>query len=642
MDFARNNAYDSPVQNNPVLPLLLAILASQRNSPKVSESLRHKEYDYIIVGAGSAGSVVASRLSEILCVNVLLLEAGPTPPLLNDVPVLSRNFWGTDIDWNYRTVPQKHSGFGLVNRQVVWPSGKGLGGSSLLNAMIYVRGNTKNYDDWAAHGAVGWSWSDVKPYFLKLEDNTDQEYLSDGYHVVGGPISVQKPRYQADFKKPLIQSAQQLGYKIVDVNGPSQIGFYDLQTNLRNGQRCSTAKGYLVPAENRTNLDILVNAYVRKVVIENGVAVGVQFDYKKETYTVKAKREVIVSAGAVNTAKVLQLSGIGPRQFLESLNIQVHADLHVGDNFHDHCCCPVPFQQSPVIQDIYKKGLQPSTFFEYRQNKTGVFTSVQGISMVSFLNNPYPEDPDIPDYQHYYVEIPHEYAKKQFGCTKQVYDGTYGPYTNSSMFICLAQILHTKSRGTVRISSNNPYDPPLIDPNYYEDPRDVRDIVNAIKTCIRVATAPPMVQGVGATFLNNLVPGCEKKSGDAYIECFARSIVTSNSHPVGTAKMGDPDDPYTVVDPELRVQGIKNLRVVDASIMPTVPTGNTNMPTIMIGEKASDMIKSGIRCKTQIPFVGQNNPKSPAYENQVYTSYGTLGTTVVNLLGTIGDLLGGF
>ncbi|KAG8161899.1 hypothetical protein JTE90_008257 [Oedothorax gibbosus] len=182
MDLARNNAYDSPVQNNPVLPLLLAILASQRNSPKVSESLRHKEYDYIIVGAGSAGSVVASRLSEILCVNVLLLEAGPTPPLLNDVPVLSRNFWGTDIDWNYRTVSQKHSGFGLVNRQVVWPSGKGLGGSSLLNAMIYVRGNTKNYDDWAAHGAVGWSWSDVKPYFLKLDDNTDQEYISDGFY----------------------------------------------------------------------------------------------------------------------------------------------------------------------------------------------------------------------------------------------------------------------------------------------------------------------------------------------------------------------------------------------------------------------------------------------------------------------------
>ncbi|CAL1262830.1 unnamed protein product [Larinioides sclopetarius] len=265
MDLAAERASPTPLANSPLLPLLLISLATQRNAPKEATSIRD-EYDYIVVGAGSAGSVVASRLSEKPCVRVLLLEAGgKKAPLLNDVPALGRFFWNTDIDWQFKTVPQKHAAFFHKNRQVVWPSGKGLGGSSLLNAMLYVRGNPKDYDDWEAQGAKGWSYKDVFPYFLKLEDNKDPDYLINGFHASGGPITAEKPRYEGELKNPIREAAQQLGYKVLDSNAKRQTGFNDYQGSLRNGQRCSTAKGYLVPAENRTNLDIVGGAYARKV-----------------------------------------------------------------------------------------------------------------------------------------------------------------------------------------------------------------------------------------------------------------------------------------------------------------------------------------------------------------------------------------
>ncbi|GBN25698.1 Glucose dehydrogenase [FAD, quinone] [Araneus ventricosus] len=292
---------------------------------KLNDELEINAFLYLPdkVGGGSAGSVVASRLSEEPCVTVLLLEAGAKkPPLLNDVPGLGRFFWGTDIDWQFKTVPQKNTGFALVNKQVPWPSGKGLGGSSLLNAMLYVRGNRKDYDNWAALGAKGWSYKDVFPYFLKLEDNRDFGYSLNGYHASGGPITAEKPGYHPEIKNRILEAAEQLGYRVVDSNAARQTGFHDLQGNLRNGQRCNTAKAYLVPVENRTNLDIIGGAHVKKVVFEGSRAVGVQFDYKNSEYLVKARREVIMSAGTTNTAQLLMLSGIGPKKHLQKFNVK--------------------------------------------------------------------------------------------------------------------------------------------------------------------------------------------------------------------------------------------------------------------------------------------------------------------------------
>ncbi|GBN92454.1 Glucose dehydrogenase [FAD, quinone], partial [Araneus ventricosus] len=321
MDLAAERAYPTPIANSPLLPLLLISLATQRNAPRQATTIRD-EYDYIVVGGGSAGSVVASRLSEEPCVTVLLLEAGATkPPLINDIPALGRYFWNTDIDWQFKTERQKHAAYLHSNKQVIWPSGKGLGGSSLLNAMLYVRGNHEDYDNWEAQGAKGWGYKDVFPYFLKLEDNQDPDYLANGYHASGGPISAKKPEYEGEIKNPIREAAQQMGYEILDSNAARQTGFYDHQGSIRNGQRCSTAKGYLVPAENRTNLDIVGGAWARKVLFDGTKAVGVQFDYQNSSYEIKARREVIMSAGTTNTAQLLMLSGIGPRDHLEEFNV---------------------------------------------------------------------------------------------------------------------------------------------------------------------------------------------------------------------------------------------------------------------------------------------------------------------------------
>ncbi|KAG8174745.1 hypothetical protein JTE90_012066 [Oedothorax gibbosus] len=359
MNFFENNVYPTPLRNTPVLPILLLSLAQQTNAPKTTNTFKD-EYDFIVVGGGSAGAVVASRLSEYTCVRVLLLEAGKSPPLLNDVPVLARNFWFTDIDWQYKTVPQKYCGDGLVNKQVLWPSGKGLGGSSLLNGMMYVRGNHKNYDDWAKVGAKGWNYSEVLPYFKKLEDNKD---YNNEYHGVGGPVTVHKPRYAAEVKESLLETSKLFGYEVLDSNGATQTGYYDHQANHRNGQRCSTAKAYLVPAEDRENLDIVTHAFVKKVVIENHQAVGVEFDHGGSSHTVRAKREVIMSAGAVNSAQLLMLSGIGPKEHLQKLNIKVVEDLPVGDNFQDHNATPIPIAVDSSVKTILQRVLSPRGFF---------------------------------------------------------------------------------------------------------------------------------------------------------------------------------------------------------------------------------------------------------------------------------------
>ncbi|GBM68503.1 Glucose dehydrogenase [FAD, quinone] [Araneus ventricosus] len=359
-----------------------------------------------------------------------------------------------------------------VRRQVIWPSGKGLGGSSLLNAMLYVRGNHKDYDKWAAQGAEGWSFKDVFPYFLKLEDNRNIEFLTNGYHASGGPITAEKPGYQPEIKKRVLEAAQQLGYKVIDSNGASQTGFYDLQGNLRNGQRCNSAKAYLVPVENRTNLDIIGGAHVKKVLFDGSRAFGVQFDYKNSEYLVKARREVIMAAGTTNTAQLLMLSGIGPREHLEKFKIPVIADLPVGNNFQDHCGTFLPFVLNEI--PLNEKLRSPRNIQEYINRRTGPLSSVEFITSMAFLGG---QEEDFPDHEIYFAEISKLIPKEQIGFHPIIYKLLVAPYENGPMMICLSQLLHPKSRGTVRLQSTNPYDPPLIDPNYFDDPADIESIV---------------------------------------------------------------------------------------------------------------------------------------------------------------------
>ncbi|CAL1288546.1 unnamed protein product, partial [Larinioides sclopetarius] len=436
MDIAAERAYPTPLANSPLLPLLLISLATQKNAPRTSTTFKD-EYDYIIVGGGSAGATLAGRLSEESSLKILLLEAGTgKPPLLNDVPSLGRNFWFTDIDWQFKTVPQEHTGEALINRQVIWPAGKGLGGSSLLNGMLYVRGNHKDYDNWEAQGAKGWSFKDVFPYFLKLEDNRNPEYLADGYHAVGGPVTVERPEYRAEMMGPIYEAAHIQGFDILDSNGARQTGFDVLQGTIRNGQRCSTSKAYLVPAENRTNLDVVPEAHVRKVLIQDKQAVGVQFDFQNSTYEVKARREVIISAGGTNTPQILMLSGVGPKDHLQEFGIPVVADLPVGNNFQDHCGTLTPYELDPKILTTTEKVQKPRNIIEYIDSRTGPLAATEFVSIIAFLNAQFVSPTvDYPDHQIYFIEIPIEFPEQQVGYKPEIFEEYYGPYMNSSMFI---------------------------------------------------------------------------------------------------------------------------------------------------------------------------------------------------------------
>ncbi|XP_054709549.1 glucose dehydrogenase [FAD, quinone]-like [Uloborus diversus] len=608
MNYSPQRVYSTPVSNSTLLPLLLLSLARQKHSPKVATKIR-TEYDYVIVGGGAAGSVVANRLSEVSCVNVLLLEAGPSPPILSEVPAFTQDTSFTKYDWNYVTTPQKNTGRGLIGRQLIYPRGKTLGGTTISSGMIYSRGNPHNYDDWAAEGAKGWSYKDVLPYFKKFEDNRNADVVSNGYHAVGGPVTVQRPRYRGEIKIPLIKSAIEMGYDFTDPNGKMQTGFNDHQAFIRDGQRCSTAKAYLVPAENRTNLDILTRAMVRKVLIKNKQAVGVIFDHSGDTYEVRAKREVILSAGTINTPQILMLSGIGPKKELEKFKIKVEANLPVGLNLQDHVGPSQDFVLPSSIQNFERKLRDPKYIYQYIYNRTGPLASSDGIILTASLNPDTDSEEDFPDHELLFAERTSDSVRKYFGLKPEVYRQVYGPYENKPLLACYAFLLQPKSRGRVTLNSENPYDPPLIDPNYFDDPRDLDSVVEALKSCNRIGNGK-YLRKIGLKPISTVFPGCEKYASDddLYFRCQARTSVITLYHPVGTAKMGNPGDRSTVVDPFLRVKHIKGLRVVDASIMPIIPSGSVQAPTIMIGEKASDIIKSTIKCE-------EYEDKEPQYDD---------------------------
>ncbi|XP_035223352.1 glucose dehydrogenase [FAD, quinone]-like, partial [Stegodyphus dumicola] len=339
------------------------------------------------------------------------------------------------------------------------------------------------------------------------------------------------------------------------------------------------------------------------VLIRKRRARGVQFDFRGTTYEVKAKREVILSAGTTNTAQLLMLSGIGPRKELDRFKIPVKADLPVGKNLQDHIGVDVNFLLNSAIPEIRAKLLNPVNIHKYIQNRTGPLASLEFCSANAFLKkhaiNP---REDFPNHEVNFLEGTTLNAFLQFGLRLEVYEQVYGPYRGKPFITCVPHLLQPRSRGTVTLQSDNPYDPPMIDPNYLEDPRDVKDIVEGMKVCRRISLSAPLKR-LGSVPFATLYPGCEQYAGneDDYFRCQLRSVVLTFSHYVGTAKMGDPEDPTTVVDPQLRVKYIKGLRVVDASVMPTITSGNTNVPTMMIAEKASDMIKSTINCYAHNP-----------------------------------------
>ncbi|XP_029837308.4 glucose dehydrogenase [FAD, quinone]-like [Ixodes scapularis] len=557
-------------------------------------------YDYIVVGGGSAGAVVASRLSEDPGVSVLLLEAGGLPNFFLDVPLLAAEIQQTKFDWAYRTVPQEVSCFGLKNRQSLWPRGKVLGGSSVLNYMLYVRGNRRDYDRWERElGCLGWGWDSVLPYFLKSEDNRDPEIAFNGYHGRGGYLTVSTAPYTSPLAHAFVASGMALGYPNLDPNGPVQTGFAIPQGTVRRGGRCSTAKAFLEPCRGRQNLHILVRARVTKILFsEMKRASTVLFRHRRLQRSVRARREIILSAGSVSSPQLLMLSGIGPRRHLESLGIRVISDLPVGENLQDHIGgAGISFSINDSVS-VVRKRFNPKTAFDYFLKGQGPLTVLGGVEGIGFLRTKYnAESDDWPDAEIHFVSSSPaadggHTIRRVMGMTDELFNRVYKPYLNMDSFTMYPVLLRPKSRGWIKLRSADPNDHPLIDPRYLTELQDVLVLVEAMKQLIALGLSEPFRKFDAQIFTTDF-PGCEAYApySDEHLACLARTYTATIYHPSGTCRMGDARDPTTVVDPELRVLGVSGLRVVDASVFPDIPSGNTNAPVIMVAEKASDMIR---------------------------------------------------
>ncbi|XP_067122968.1 glucose dehydrogenase [FAD, quinone]-like [Centruroides vittatus] len=557
------------------------------------------EYDYIIVGGGSAGSVLANRLSADPQNSVLVLEAGSDENIISDNPASTSLLQMSTLDWAYLTEPQKYACFGLKGQQSRWPRGKVLGGSSVLNNMIYSRGNHKDYDNWAKNGAFGWSWKDVFPYFLKYEDNTDTNLLQNGFHASGGYLTISTPSYSTVLRTAFLEAGKSSGYQIVDVNGATQTGFAPVQSFLRNGRRCSTNKAFIKPILHRPNLHILLFSFVTKIIFDKFKrARAVTFDRFGQTFIVNARKEIIISAGAINSPQLLMLSGIGQQKDLEKLQIPVISDLPVGSNLQDHpfvmgtnCLVDVP------VTSVLLRFLNPKDIFRYVFLRTGPGILSSAIEAVAFIKTEYANaSDDYPDIQHTFLSgglasDGGKIMKEIFGIKTEVYNSYFRPFDFDDTFTIHSTLLRPKSRGYVKLRSANPYQYPIIQPNYLSHPEDILRLVSGMQSALRLAESFPFKKLGSRLFPTNL-PGCKRfrRFSKEQLECFARTLTLTLYHPAGTCKMGAVNDPTTVVDPELRVKGVSGLRVVDASIMPNIVSGNLNAPTVMIAEKAADMI----------------------------------------------------
>lgn len=525
-----------------------------------------RQFDYVIVGAGSAGCVLANRLSADPQNRVCLIEAGPEDrhPLIRVPLGIAKLLSHPKYNWMFWTTPQPHAD----NRRIATPRGKTLGGSSSINGMVYTRGHPTDYDDWRDHGAEGWSFREVLPYFLRSENNRD--FRNSPYHGTDGPLEVGF----LDMYNPLVEMLFKAGESLqfprnADFCGPTHEGFGRRQASIAGGRRVSSATAYLDPVRHRPNLTVVTEALARRVVIENGVARGVEIETKGQAQTLDAAREVILAAGAIGSPHLLMLSGVGDREELRRHGIAVSQHLPgVGKNLQDHIVATTQYSSPTTVP--YGLSLRSFpwlawNFLSYPFTGKGLLANNVLHASGFIRSRPGLERPDI-----------------QIILVPALRDGK-GRMGIGHGFGIMASLMRPKSRGRIGLASGDPRDAPLIDPDYFSDPDDVESLARGIGIARRLAETDAFDTVRG----EELEPGPQVHTEEELAK-FIRQRAHSAYHPVGTCAMGTgPDD---VVDPQLRVRGVHGLRVADAAVMPTLLGGNTGGPVIMIAEKAADMI----------------------------------------------------
>ncbi len=531
------------------------------------------EFDYIIVGAGSAGCVLANRLSEDSRTRVLLLEAGPPDrsPWIHLPIGYGKTMWSEKYNWCFHTDPDPN----MNGRRIYWPRGKTLGGSSSINGLIYIRGQHEDYDQWEAQGCKGWGSQDVLPYFIRSERN--QRGASE-FHGGDGSLSVSDIGARNELIDAFIAGAQENGVAPTDdFNGAQQEGAGYYQLTTWKGLRWSTAKGYLRPARSRSNLRVETNAQATSLVIENHRVVGVRYRQGGEDKIARCTAEVLLCAGAIQSPQLMQLSGIGPANLLQKLGVPIVQELPgVGENLQDHLQIRLTYESTkPTTNDQLDSFFgQAKLGLQWLLHRTGPLAV--GINQGGCFMRALPGETKTPDIQFHVATLSADMA-----------GGKVHPYSGFTMSVCQ---LRPQSRGYIRIKSNDPFAAPEMQPNYLSTELDRRTTVAGVLAARAIAQSSAMRPFVK----REVKPGSAQTDFDSLLE-FCRNNGATIFHPSGTCKMGRKDDPMAVLDERLRVRGIDGLRVIDGSSMPTLVSGNTNAPIVMMAEKASDMIREDAR-----------------------------------------------
>ncbi|CAG4933237.1 unnamed protein product [Colias eurytheme] len=560
------------------------------------------EYDFIIVGAGTAGCVIANRLTEIPDWKVLLVEAGVNENYLMDIPILANYLQFTAANWKYKTKPSDKYCAGFENQQCNWPRGKVVGGSSVINYMIYTRGAPQDYNNWEAMGNKGWNWEEVLPYFKKVENFNIPAFDNPKYHGHEGFLNVEHAPFRTTKAKQWVKGAQELGFKYSDYNGANPGGVSFLQLSMKNGTRHSSSRAYLHPINKRNNLYLSKGSMVTKLIFDSDKkrVIGIELEKRGKRFKILAKREVIVSAGAINSPQLLMLSGIGPRDHLESLKIPVVKDLPVGYNLMDHIAAGgVQFmvnQQNFSLSTEYILN-HLELVFKWMKTHKGPLSIPGGCEALIFmdLKDKYNKT-SWPDLELLFIGgglNSDPLLPRNFNFDEKIYAETYSPLGKDDIFMIFPMLMRPKSKGRVLLQSRNPKVHPTLIPNYFEYPEDLQKIVEGIKVAIEISRQPAM-RKLGTKMYDVPIEECLKYGpfgSDAYFACQAQMFTFTIYHQSGTCKMGVESDPSSVVDNRLRVHGIEGLRVIDASVMPEIVSSHTNAPVYMIAERGSDFIK---------------------------------------------------